>query len=62
MSYGEKGLVMPDTPEEKARKRKIFEELVRLSEEAGLYEDEATPEEIVSQIKQIRKEMAEEGK
>jgi len=51
-----------DTPEEKARKRKIFQELIRLSEEAGLYEDEATPEEIVAQIKQIRKEMAEEEK
>lgn len=51
---------MSDTPEEKARKQKIFQELIKLSEEAGLYEDEATPEEIVESIKQVRKEMAEE--
>jgi uncharacterized coiled-coil DUF342 family protein len=53
---------MLDTPEEKARKRKILQELVRLSEEAGLYDDESTPDEIVASIKQIRKEMAEERK
>ena len=29
-------------------------------EEAGLYDDEPTPEEIVETVKQVRKEMAEE--
>ena len=49
-----------DTPAEKARKQRLLREITRLSEEAGLYEDEATPEEIVASIKEVRKEMAEE--
>ena len=38
----------------------IFEAIRRLSEEAGLYDDESTSEEIVATVKQVRKEMAEE--
>jgi hypothetical protein len=49
-----------DTPEEAARKRKLLAELTKLSEDAGLYEDEATPDEIVASVKQVRKELAEE--
>lgn len=41
-------------------KARLLEELIKLSEEAGLYDDESTPEEIVATIKQVRKEMAEE--
>lgn len=51
---------MSDSAEEKARRKKVFAELVRLSEEAGFYEDEATPEEIVATVKQVRKELAEQ--
>lgn len=49
---------MSDTPEQAEQRRKAFEELRKLSEEIGWYDD-PTPEEIVAQIKQIRKEMAE---
>lgn len=51
---------MADTQEDKARLASIFEAIRRLSEEAGLYDDEPTPEEIVETVKQVRKEMAEE--
>jgi hypothetical protein len=51
-----------DSPEEIARRRKLLEELVRMSEEAGLYENEPTPEEIVATVKQVRKKIAEERK
>ncbi len=60
MSYGEKGLVMPDTPEEKARRQKLLQEIWEL--EDGLDLNPLTPEEIVEAVKQVRKEMAEEGK
>lgn len=50
---------MGDTPENKARLARIFEELRQLSEEIGFYDD-PTPEEIVATVKQVRKEMAEE--
>lgn len=36
------------------------ERIIKLMEEAGLYDDELTPEEIVTAVKQVRKEMAEE--
>ena len=51
---------MPDTPEEKARRKKLLDELWKLDEELGLADIELTPEEAVSMVKQIRKEMAEE--
>lgn len=51
---------MPDTPEEKARRKKLLDELRKLHEELGLADIELTPEEAVSMVKQIRKEMAEE--
>lgn len=51
---------MSDNPEERARRKEVFAELVRLSEEAGFYENEATPEEIIATIKQVRKELAEQ--
>lgn len=53
---------MSDTPEETARRRKLLQEIITLSEEAGLYDDESTPDEIVASIKQVRKEMAEKRK
>ena len=51
---------MSDTPEEAARRAKLLQEIIQLSEDAGLYEDESTPEEIVATVKQVRKEIAEE--
>lgn len=51
---------MSDTPENKARLASIFEAIRRLSEEAGLYDDEVTPDEVVAAVKQVRKEMTEE--
>lgn len=51
---------MSDTPEDKARLARIFQAIRRLSEEAGMYDDEPTPEEIVATVKQVRKEIAEE--
>lgn len=53
---------MPDTPEEKARRKKLLDELWKLDEELVLADIELTPEEVVSMVKQIRKEMAEERK
>lgn len=53
---------MADTPEDKARLANILEAIVKLSEEAGLYDDESTPEEIVAMVKQVRREMAEEAR
>lgn len=53
---------MPDTPEEKARRKKLLDELWKLDEELGLADIELTPEEAVSMVKQVRKEMAEERK
>ena len=53
---------MPDTPEEKARRKKLLDELWKLDEELGLADIELTPEEAVSMVKQIRKEIAEERK
>lgn len=51
---------MSDTPEEKAKRATLLQEIIELSEDAGLYEDESTPDEIVATVKQVRKEMAEE--
>lgn len=51
---------MPDTPEEKARRSQLLDELRKLDEELGIAGIEITPEEAVSIVKQIRKEMAEE--
>ena len=53
---------MSDTPEEKARRKKLLDELWKLDEELVLADIELTPEEVVSMVKQIRKEMAEERK
>ena len=51
---------MSDTPEETARKEEILAELIKLSEEAGFYEEDLTSDEIVATVKQVRKEIAEE--
>ena len=51
---------MADTPEDKARLASLLQAIMKLSEEAGLYDDESTSEEIVATVKQVRKEMAEE--
>ena len=51
---------MADTPEETARRKKLLDELWKLDEELGIAGIELTPEEAVSMVKQIRKEMAEE--
>lgn len=46
MSYGEKGLVMPDTTEEKARRQKLFEEIQELWEEIeNKTEEDVNPNE-----------------
>lgn len=50
---------MADTPEDKARLASLLDAIVKLSQEAGLYDDESTPDEIIATIKQVRKEMAE---
>jgi hypothetical protein len=42
------------------KRQKLLRELIEFSEKHGLYEDEATLEEIVAALKQVRKEMAEE--
>ena len=49
---------MPDTPEEKARRQKLLQEILELEGDLNL--NGPTPEEIVEAVKQIRKEMAEE--
>lgn len=54
------GKVMPDTPEETARRRKLLQEIWEL--EGNLDLSDPTPEEIVEAVKQVRKEMAEERK
>lgn len=41
-------------------RQKLLQELIKFSEKHGLYEDEATVEEIVTALQQVRKEMAEE--
>lgn len=51
---------MSDTPEEKARKQKLLQELWDLEDELDL--SNPTPEEIVEAVKEVRKEMAEERK
>lgn len=51
---------MSDTPEEKARRKKLLDELRKLDEELGIAGIEITPEEAVSMVKQVRKEMAED--
>lgn len=51
---------MPDTPEEKARRKKLLDELWKLDEELGLNQIDLTPEEAVAMVKKVRKEMAEE--
>ena len=51
---------MPDTPEEKARRQKLLQEIWKL--EGNLDLSDPTPEEIVEAVKQVRKEMAEERK
>lgn len=49
---------MSDTPEEKARRQKILQEIWELEGDLDL--NPLTPEEIVEAVKQVRKEMAEE--
>lgn len=50
---------MSDTPERRAQMRKTFEELRRISEEAGFYDlEEPSPEEIVEAVKEVRLERA----
>ncbi len=51
---------MPDTPEEKARRQKLLQEIWELEGDLDL--NPLTPEEIVEAVKQVRKEMAEERK
>ena len=51
---------MPDTPEEKARRQKLLQEIWELEDDLDLDLNPLTPEEIVTIVKQIRKEMAEE--
>jgi ferritin len=51
-----------DTPEEKARRSKLLDELRKLDEELELGGIDLTPKEAVSMVKQIRKEMTEERK
>lgn len=51
---------MPDTPEEKARRQKLLQEIWELEDDLDL--NPLTPEEIVEVVKQVRKEMAEERK
>lgn len=55
-----KGKIMPDTPEEKARRQKLLQEIWELEDDLDLDLNPLTPEEIVTIVKQIRKEMAEE--
>ena len=49
---------MSDSPEEKARKQKLLQEIWEL--EGNLDLSDPTPEEVVEAVKQVRKEMAEE--
>ena len=49
---------MSDTPEEKARRQKLLQEIWKL--EGNLDLSDPTPDEIVEAVKQVRKEMAEE--
>ena len=51
---------MSDTTEEKTRRQKLLQDIIALSEEAGLYDDESTTDEIIASVKQVRKELAEE--
>jgi hypothetical protein len=41
-------------------RQRILQEIIKHSEKHGLYEDEATLEEMLAALKQVRKEMAEE--
>ena len=49
---------MSDTPEEKARRQKLLQEIWKLEGDLDL--SDPTPDEIVEAVKRIRKEMAEE--
>lgn len=51
---------MSDSLAERTKRQRLLQEIIKLSEEAGLYEDQSTPDEIVATLKQVRKEMAEE--
>jgi hypothetical protein len=49
-----------DTPEEKARRQKLLQEIWELEEQMGLENEQLTIDEIVKVTKQVRKELAEE--
>jgi len=51
---------MPDTPEEKARRQKLLQEIHNLEDGMDLNNEQLTIDEIVRITKQVRKEMAEE--
>lgn len=50
---------MADTPEDKARRRQLLQEIWKLEQEVGLAEDDLTIDEILAITEQVRKELAE---